>query len=74
MSASQVVGTVTGGAGKNSVRVTVDAAAFVAKGSTPDASATTATSATDAKRYLAAGTSIDLILYAGQKIAVLAAS
>lgn len=47
-----------------------DTGCYVAVGTTPDPTATTATAATSARRYLPAGGEITLPIAAGEKVAV----
>jgi len=54
-------------------RLSTDTACFVAVGSTPDETATAATGATSAKRFLAAGGEVALPVQIGDKISVVAA-
>lgn len=61
-------------AGNKLCRVATDTACYWAIGSTPDPTATTATSATTARRLLPAGGSIEFILSQGEKVAVRAVS
>jgi hypothetical protein len=55
-------------------RLATDTDCFWAVGATPDATATTKTSATTAKRLLSAGSSIEVTVSAGDKFAVKATS
>ncbi|MBZ9939151.1 hypothetical protein LB518_22835 [Mesorhizobium sp. BR1-1-16] len=73
ISGSQATGTAVGAAGINYARVTTDTLCWVAVGSTPDTSISTATAASGARRIMLANTSIELALFAGQKVAVLSA-
>lgn len=51
-------------------RIPVDTDCYVAKGTVPDPAATVSTNATTARRYVAAGSAIELAIAAGEKIAV----
>lgn len=73
ISASPANGAVAGTATKNVVRITAGAAIFVAIGTTPDTSAAVATAATQARRYMASGSSLVLALGAGELVSVLTA-
>jgi hypothetical protein len=57
-----------------STSISVDTAGYIAIGTVPDCTLETATEASSARMYLAAGTSIDLFLPLGAKVAAKAVS
>lgn len=71
VSGTTATGAVVGNSAMTVARIETDSAAcFVAVGTTPDPTATTATAATSAGRYLGSGKAMDLLIGAGMKVAV----